>query len=138
MSVRRRAVDGVLEHPVGAAIGAADQAHLLQIVLSLEHVALFGLPHAVIRPGHRMVGIRRQRPLVPELSVIVAAELTAGIADQRRHVGVVVIAQRQQRGDTRFIVALVVDQRVGGVIAGEEIFRRTALVFLVLCGGAFV
>ena len=31
-----------------------------------------------------------------------------------------IVAQRQQRGDTRFIVALVVDQRAGGVYASAH------------------
>ena len=35
-------------------------------------------------------------------------------------------------GDAAFKVALVVDERIGGVITVQEIFGRTALVLLLL------
>ena len=129
--IRHCAVNDVLEHLVGAAIGiAANQPHLFQIVLGFEHIALFGLPHAVIRPGHGMVGIGGKCALVPEFGVVVAAELAAGVTEQRRYVGVVVVAERAQRGDAGNVVVLVVDQRVGGMVAAQEILRRTALVVI--------
>ena len=126
-SVRRSAVDGVLEHPIGAAVGAADQAHLFQIVLGLEHIALLGLPHAVIRPSHGVVGIGGERPFVPDLGVVVAAELAAGVAEQCRDIGVVVAVERAECRDARFVVALVVDQRVGGLVADDKVLQRAAL-----------
>jgi hypothetical protein len=72
------------------------------------------------------LGSAARRALVPDLGVVVAAEFAAGIADQRRHVGVVVIAQRAQRGDAADIVRVAVDQCVGGVIAAQEVFGRAA------------
>jgi hypothetical protein len=41
-SIGGGAVDGVLEHLIGPAIAAADQAHFVRIVLGLEHGALLG------------------------------------------------------------------------------------------------
>ena len=71
--VRLGALDHVLEHLVRLAIRTADETNLLQVVLGLEQVALLGLPHPVVGPGHRMVGIGRERALVPDLSVVIAA-----------------------------------------------------------------
>ena len=67
-----------------------------------------------------MVGIGGKRPFVPSLGIVVAAELAAGIADQRRDVGIVVVAERPKRGDAGEIIALVINERVGGVVAGES------------------
>src|SRR6186997_2332894 len=80
--VRAGACDHALELGVFAALGAAQRFHLGEIVARLEQIALFGVPHAVIRPGAGMGGIGGQRALVPELGVFVAAELAARIADQ--------------------------------------------------------
>ena len=76
------AIDHGFEHLVRLAGGAADEPHLFQIVVGLEQVALLGLPHAVIRPGHRVIGIGGERAFVPDLGVVVASELAARIADQ--------------------------------------------------------
>src|SRR5208282_6401428 len=93
----------------------------------LEHVALLGMPHAVVGPGHGMVRIGGERALVPGLGVVIAAELAAGVADQGGDVGVVVVAERPQGGDACDIIALVVNQRVGAVVARQEILGRAAL-----------
>src|ERR1700756_1477948 len=77
-----------------------------------------------------MVGIGSKSALVPDLGVVITAELAAGIAEERRHVRVVVIAERMQRGDAAFVIALVVDQLIGGVIAVQKILRRAPLVVL--------
>ena len=58
---------------------------------------MLGLPHAVIRPGHRVIGIGGERAFVPDLGFVVASELAARIADQVRHVGIVVMVERAQR-----------------------------------------
>jgi hypothetical protein len=55
--VNNRAVDSIFQHRERFAIGAADVAHFFQIVPGFEHVALLGLPHAVIRPSHSVIGI---------------------------------------------------------------------------------
>src|SRR5499427_10886815 len=135
-SVRPRAVDHFLERNVFFALGAADQAHLLEIVLGLEQVALFGVPHAVIRPGQSVFWISGERLVVPIFGVVITAELAARIAEQRRHVGIVVMLQGAQRGDAALIIVFVVDQRVGGMIALDEILGRAGLTFLVLLGVA--
>ena len=57
-----------LEQFVGFALGAADRAYLLEFFLGFEHIALFGMPHAEIRPSQRVVGIGGERSLVPEFA----------------------------------------------------------------------
>ena len=83
--IHNRAVDCVFQHCVRLAIGAADQTHLFQIVLGLEQVTLFSMPHAVIRPSHSVIGIGGEWAFVPDLGVVVAPELAARITDQVRH-----------------------------------------------------
>src|SRR5215467_5083438 len=81
--VGTRAVDHFFERHIFLAGGAADQAHLLEVVLGLEQVALFGMPHAVIGPGQSMLRIGNERLLVPIFGVVITAELAAGIAKER-------------------------------------------------------
>src|ERR1700688_3065772 len=134
--VRPRAVDHFLDRDVFVAVGvAAAHMHLFQVVLGLEQVALLGLPHAVIGPGQRVVRIGGERLVVPIFGVVVAAELAAGVADQRGDIDVVVVAHGAQRGDAADIVALVVDQRVGLVPVIEELVGRAALLLLGLMLG---
>src|SRR5580704_16024226 len=137
VSIRHSAVDRSLERGVFAAGGAADRLDLLQVVLGLEHVALFGIPHAVIGPGQRVVGIGGERAVVPEFGVVIAAEFAARIADQRRHIRIVVVAHGAQHSDAAGIIALVVDQRVSLVPALVELFDRARLVRLGLFGVLF-
>jgi hypothetical protein len=95
------------------------------------------MPHAVIGPGQSVVGIGGERLVVLIFGVVIAAKLAARITEQRCHIRVVVIAHGAQRGDAAFKVALVVDERIGGVITVQEILGRTALVLLGrLLGGA--
>ena len=91
--VRLGAVDHVLEHLVRLARGAADQAHLFQIVLGLEQVDLLRLPHAVVGPCHGVIGIGRERAFVPDFGVVIAPEFAVRIADQVRYVGIVVVIE---------------------------------------------
>src|SRR5689334_22577943 len=130
--VRPRAVDHFFERDIFLALGAADQAHLLEIVLGLEHVALFGMPHAVIGPGQSVLRIGGERLVVPVFGVVITAELAVGIAEQGRHVGIVVVLQGAQGGDAGLIVVLVINQGVSGMIALDEILGRTALVVFLL------
>src|SRR6202035_831015 len=106
-----------------------------QVVLGLEQVALLGLPHAVIGPGQRVVRIGGERLVVPIFGVVVAAEFSAGVADQGGDIDIVVIAHGAQRGDAAGIVAVVVDQRVGLVPVVEEFLGRAALLLLGLMLG---
>src|SRR5690348_12926472 len=119
--VRPRAVDHFFERDVFLAFGAADQTHLLEIVLGLEQIALFGMPHAVIGPGQSVLRIGDERLVVPVFGVVIAAKLAAGIAEQGRHVGIVVMLQSAQRRDAGLVIVLVVDQRVSGMITVDEI-----------------
>ena len=41
---------------------------------------MLGLPHAVVRPSYGVIGIGSKSALVPDLGVVVAAELAARIA----------------------------------------------------------
>src|SRR5579864_9441937 len=136
LSVRPGAVDDFFERDIFAAFAvAADVAHLFQVILGLEQVALLGLPHAVIGPGQRVVRIGGERLVVPIFGVVVAAELAAGVADQRGDIDVVIIAHGAQRRDAAYIVALVVDQRVGLVPVVEEFLGRAGLLLLGLVLG---
>src|SRR6516164_8672967 len=99
--------DHFLERNVFFALGAADQAHLLEVVLGLEEVALFGMPHAVIGPGQSVFGIGGKRLVVPIFGVVIAAQLAARIAEQRRYVGIVVVLQGAERGDAALIIVFV-------------------------------
>src|SRR5262249_11657198 len=130
-------VDHLFECNIFLALGAADQTDLFKVVLGLEQVTLFGMPHAVIGPGQSVVGIGGERLVVPIFGVVIAAKLPARITEQRCHVRIVVIAHGAQRSDAAFKVALVVDERIGGVITVQKILGRTALVLfgLVLGGG---
>src|SRR5262249_32328693 len=136
--IRPRSVDHLFECDIFLALGAANQTYLFKVVLGLEQVALFGMPHAVIGPGQSVVRIGGECLIVPIFGIVIAAKLAARIAEQRRHVRIVVIAHGAQGSDAAFKVALVVDERIGSVITVQKILGRTALVLffgLVLGGG---
>src|SRR6516165_4925061 len=133
-SVRPRAVDHFLERNVFFALGAADQAHLLEVVLGLEEVALFGMPHAVIGPGQSVFGIGGKRLVVPIFGVVIAAQLAARIAEQCRYVGIVVVLQGAERGDAALIIVFVVNQCISGMITVDEVLGRAGFIFLVFLG----
>src|SRR6516162_9659421 len=133
-SVRPRAVDHFLERNVFFALGAADQAHLLEVVLGLEEVALFGMPHAVIGPGQSVFGICGKRLVVPIFGVVIAAQLAARIAEQCRYVGIVVVLQGAERGDAALIIVFVVNQCISGMITVDEVLGRAGFIFLVFLG----
>src|ERR1700722_17631525 len=92
------------ERAIFRAIGAADLADLVQVILSLIAVALFDLPQTVILPGAHMVRVSLQRALVPDLRDLVVAELAVGVADQVCDIGVVVVAERLQLLDSTGII----------------------------------
>src|SRR5580693_1645672 len=134
--IRPGAVDHFLERDIFVARGvAADHRHLFQVVLGLEQVALLGLPHAVIGPGQGVVRIGGERLVVPIFGVVVAAELAAGVAEERRDIDIVVIAHGAQHRDAAVIVSLVVDQRISLVPVVEEFLGRAALFLLGLMLG---
>ena len=95
-------------------------------------VALLDLPQAVVVPRQHVVRIGPQRTLVPDLRLLVVAELAIGVADQIGDVGTIVLAERLQLLDRGGIVVLVVDRGIGGMVAGQEllIVDRGALVLL--------
>jgi len=80
-----------------------------------------------------VIGIGGKRLVVPIFGVVIAAKLATRVTEQRCHVRIVVIAHGAQRGDAASKVALIVDERIGGVIAVEEILGRAVLSFLVFC-----
>src|SRR5262245_405284 len=100
------------------------------MIARLEQVALLGMPHAVIGPGAGVLGIGGERAFVPNLGVVVAAELAARIADQVGDVRVVVVAKRLQRGDTRHVIVLLVDDGMRGLVAVDELLLRLLLLLL--------
>src|SRR5262245_9996583 len=105
-SVGRRAVDDCPKLSILLAVGgAADELHLLQVVLGLEPVALLCLPHAEVRPGPHVVGIGGERLLVPALRVVVVAKLAVGVADVVRDIGMLVVAERMHCGDAVLVIA---------------------------------
>src|SRR4051794_26702789 len=80
-----------------------------------------------------MLGICGERLLVPELCILIAAELAAGIADVIGHVRMVVPFQRPQRGNARFVFAAL-NQIVSMPIAIEKV----SLTLLLGTGGLLV
>src|SRR5262245_15676635 len=90
-SVSAGAIDHLFERDIFLALGAANLAHLLEIVFGLQQVALLGMPHAVIRPSQSVIRIRGERSVVPIFGVVVAAELAAGITEQGCDIRVIVI-----------------------------------------------
>src|SRR5271156_5746326 len=123
--VSNRAIDRVLEQFVGFALGAADRAYLFEFFLGFEHIALFGMPHAEIRPSQRVVRIGGERSLVPEFGVVVATKLATGIADEIGHIGIFVV------------VEFFVNQGVGRFIGGPKLFERAALVVRLVLDARF-
>src|SRR5262249_48363659 len=111
---------GVQRLVVVAAV-AADQPDLLQMFFGFRAVALFELPHAVILPGAGVIRIGGERLLVPDLGVFGAAELARGEADQIGDVRMLVMAKRLQRNDAASIILRVIDQRIGFLVAVEEL-----------------
>ena len=88
------------------------------------------LPHAVVGPCHGVIGISGERAFVPDFGVVITPEFAARVADQVRYVGIVVVVESAQRRDSRFVLAFLVNERIGGFIAGDEVFNRTASILL--------
>ena len=75
-----------------------------------------------------MVGIHGERFVVPVFGIVVAAELAAGIADERGDIGMVILAERAQRRDPVNVIGLVVNERVGRVVVFEEVLLDRAVL----------
>ena len=108
------------ERAILLAVGAGELGDLVQMLLRLIAITLLDLPKAVIVPGQDMVRIRLERALVPNLRELVVAELAIGIADQVRHIRVIVVAKRLELVDRRGIVVAVIDRLIGCAIAPNE------------------
>src|SRR5206468_1129614 len=108
---------------------AAQRFHLGEEFAGFQQIALLGVPHAVIRPCDGVRRIGGERPLVPDLGVLVAAELAAGVADQVGDIGVVVVAERLQLVDGGDVFVTLVDHRVRRLVAVDELLLGF-LVFL--------
>src|SRR3954465_5494152 len=80
-----------------------------------------------------MLGICGKRLLVPELRIVVAAKLAAGVADVISDVRVVVPFQRPQAGDPGFVFAAF-NQIVSMPVAIEKV----SLALLLGAGGLLV
>jgi hypothetical protein len=80
-----------------------------------------------------MIGIGGEGAFVPDPGVVVAPELAARITDQVRHVGIVVMIKSAQLCNRRFVLAILVDKRIGGFVAGDEVFSRTTSIALSVC-----
>src|SRR5262245_51910030 len=130
--VRHRAFDDALELGVFLARRvAADQPHLFQVVLGHQHVALLGVPHAVVGPGAHVIRVGGERLLVPELRILVAAKLAAGIADEVGDLRIVVMAERVHGGNAGFVLAAH-DQGARMLIAFAQLLLRSLLLLVLL------
>src|ERR1700751_1925524 len=108
------------ERTVFLAVSAGELGDLVQVILRLVAVALLDLPQAVILPGLDVVGIGRQRALIPDPRELVVAELAVGVADQVGDGGIVVMSERLELIDRGRIILTVVDGGIGGaIVAGE-------------------
>src|SRR6476659_11392212 len=85
--------------------GTANQLHLLQVILGLEPVPLLSLPHAVVGPRAHVIGVGGERLLVPELRIVVVAQLAMRVSDVVRELGMLVVAECVHRGDAVLVVA---------------------------------
>src|SRR5690349_7534610 len=74
------------------------------------------MPHAVIGPGAHVLGIGRERGLVPVFGVVIALQLAAGEAEEIGDVRMSVAVETTQGGNTTGIVLLLHDQRMRGLI----------------------
>src|SRR6516162_7606445 len=116
------------QRPIFIAIGAANRGDPLEMVFHLLAVALLELPKPVILPGADVVGVVLERELVPDLRLLVIAELAVGVADQVGDIGDVLMAERLQLCDRRRVVVAVVDGRMGGAISTAAKASATALI----------
>src|SRR5262245_62317046 len=71
-----------------------------------------------------MVRVGGERLLVPELRVLVAAELAAGVTDEIGDLGIVVVVQRPHGGDAGLVLAFL-DQRARLVVALAQLLLRS-------------
>src|SRR5262245_37618717 len=90
------------------------------MVHRLIAIALLYLPEPVVLPSQHMVRVRLQRALVPDLRLLVVAELAVGVADQVGDIGIVVMVERPELADRAFVIVAVVDRRIGLSIALDE------------------
>src|SRR6266702_4300575 len=102
------------------AIRPANGGNPAEMIERLLTIALLELPQPIILPGQHVVRIGLQRALVPDLRLLVVAELAIGVADEIGDVRMVVMAERLQLLDRGHIVVTLVDGVVGSAIAGRE------------------
>src|SRR6516165_851924 len=122
------------QRPIFIAIGAANRSNPLEMVFRLIAVTLLDLPKTVIVPGQDMVRIGFERALVPNLRELVVAELAIGIADQVRHIRVIVVAKRLELVDRRGIVVVVIDRLIGRAVAPNKVGVAEEGLFVGLLG----
>jgi hypothetical protein len=145
ISVADLAVDRGLQVGVFLARGAAaDRTDLFQEILGFQEIALLDVPHPVILPGAHVVRVRRERLFVPDPGGFVIAELAIGIADVIGDFGAVVVTERPEGGDGRFVLAvegerarraIAVDELLLGFLLGLLLLRSLAGILLVGRGG---
>src|ERR1700751_549362 len=121
---RKRAIFGT--------IGAADRGDPAQMIFSLVAIALLDLPEAVIVPCQDMIRIGLQRALIPDLRELVVAQLAIGIANEVRHVRVVIVAERPELNNGRGIVMPIIDRVISRAVSLPEggIIKERLLVVL--------
>src|SRR5262245_36837243 len=78
-----------------------------------------------------MVRVGGERLLVPELRVLVAAELAASVTDEIGDLGIVVVAEGMHGGDAGLVLALL-DQRARLVVALAQILLGLLVLLLLL------
>src|SRR5256886_7367467 len=75
------------------------------------------ISYAVFCLKKKMVGVRLQGALLPDLRQLVVAELAIGITDQVGHVGMIVVAQHLQLLDRSRIIVAIIHRRIGCAIS---------------------
>src|SRR6185437_3705619 len=86
------------------------------------------LPHAVIGPRAHVVGVGGERLLVPELGVVVVAELAMRVADVVRDVRMLVVAERVHRGDAVLVTAAENQKSRRAVVVQKFLLRELSLL----------
>ena len=104
------------------------------MILGFELVALFEMPHPVILQGAGVFRIAGQRLLVPDLRLVILAELAVRIAEIIGDVGMLVAAELMEGGDA-FFISSVEHHRARGLVAVDELlFRFLFFLFLLVVG----
>ena len=83
-------------------------------------IALLDLPEAVVVPGQDVVRIGLQSALIPDLGLLVVAELAIGVADEIGYIGIIIVPERLELIDRSSVVMPIVDRVVGRTVALPE------------------